>query len=84
MGSLQKLYERIKNNPKTVRFEEIQKLLRRAGFKERQPRSGSSHYTYTKDGKITTVPYDRPYVKRTYVEQVLALIGDFYEEDDEL
>ena len=83
MGGLQKLYERIKNNPKTVRFEEIQKLLLRAGFRERQPRGGTSHYTYTKEGKILTVPYNRPYIKRVYVEQAIALLGDFYEEGGE-
>ena len=83
MSKLQKLYEKIKNNPKSVRFEELQKLLCRAGFEVRQPRGGSSHYTYTLGGKLITVPYDRPFIKRIYVELAIEQIGEFYEEDDE-
>jgi predicted RNA binding protein YcfA (HicA-like mRNA interferase family) len=41
-----KLLERIRNNPKNVRFSEVQKLLKDAGFKERQPKGGSSHFIY--------------------------------------
>ncbi len=41
-----KLLERIKNNPKDVKFNEIQKLLKDIGFNERQPKGGSSHYIY--------------------------------------
>jgi hypothetical protein len=33
-----KLLERIKNNPKDVKFSEVQKLLKDIGFNERQPR----------------------------------------------
>jgi predicted RNA binding protein YcfA (HicA-like mRNA interferase family) len=41
-----KLLERIKNNPKDVKFSEVKKLLKDIGFNERQPRGGSSHYIY--------------------------------------
>ncbi len=41
-----KLFERIRNNPKGATFPEVQKLLIDAGFGERQPRGGSSHYVY--------------------------------------
>ncbi len=33
-----KLLERIKNNPKDVKFNEIQKLLKDIGFNERKPK----------------------------------------------
>ena len=36
MSKLEKLLQRIKNNPRTVRFEEIEKLLLRRGFNESQ------------------------------------------------
>lgn len=76
MSRLEKLYQRIKNSPKQVRFDELRKLLLRAGFKERQPRSGSSHYTYTKGGKVITVPKDNP-VKPEYVKEAIrALEGE--------
>jgi len=41
-----KLLERVRNTPKDTRFIEVQKLLKDAGFKERQPKGGSSHYIY--------------------------------------
>jgi hypothetical protein len=80
MSKLLKLLERIKSNPKTVRFEELDKLLTRAGFRRRQPRSGSSHYIYVKDGKILTVPYDQPHIKQIYIEKAIEAIGDYFEE----
>ena len=41
-----KLLERVRNSPKDAKFSEVQKLLKDAGFRERQPRGGSSHYIY--------------------------------------
>ncbi|GMA52563.1 hypothetical protein GCM10025857_39200 [Alicyclobacillus contaminans] len=77
MSQLEKLFEQIRNNPKTVHFEELDKILRRIGFERRQPRGGSSHYVYTKNGKQITVPYRRPYVLEVYVKQVIDLVeGD--------
>ena len=32
MSKLEKLLQRIKNNPKTVRFEELDKILLNAGY----------------------------------------------------
>ena len=43
----EKILDRIKNNPKAVRFEELKKVLTDTGFSERQPKGGSSHYIYT-------------------------------------
>lgn len=48
MSQLEKLLLRIKNNPKTVRFDELDKILKRLDFEVRQPKGGSSHYIYTK------------------------------------
>jgi predicted RNA binding protein YcfA (HicA-like mRNA interferase family) len=80
MGQLQKLYEKIKNNPKAVRFEELDKILIRAGFEKRQPKGGSSHYTYIKNENIVTVPFKQPQIKRIYVEKVLEALGDYFED----
>lgn len=81
MSQLQKLYERIKNNPKTVRFDELDKILMKAGFDKRAPRGGSSHYTYIMPGKLPlTVPFKQPYIKRIYVEKAIEAVGDYFEE----
>ncbi len=57
MGKLEKLLQKIKNNPKQVKFEELDKILTRTGFEKRQPRGGSSHYFYTKGALRISVPY---------------------------
>ena len=41
-----KLLEWIRNNPKDVKFSDVQKLLKNIGFNERHPKGGSSHYIY--------------------------------------
>jgi len=60
MSQWEKLLARIHNNPKTVTFGELDAILQRAGYMRRQPRSGSSHYVYTKAGRILTVPKHSP------------------------
>lgn len=50
MSQKEKLIEKLKNNSNNVRFEVIQNLLLSLGFEEKQPNTGSSHYTYTKGG----------------------------------
>jgi predicted RNA binding protein YcfA (HicA-like mRNA interferase family) len=42
----EKILDRVRNNPKAVRFDELKKALIDAGFSERQPKGGSSHYIY--------------------------------------
>ena len=69
MSKLEKLLERVINNPKTVRFEELDKLLLRAGFSKRQSGKGSSHFYYSKGDKTLSVPYQKPYILKVYVEQ---------------
>lgn len=71
-----KRLEKLSDNPKNVTFEVLDTILRAQGFQRRQPRSGSSHYTYFKDEKIITVPYKRPFVKEIYIKHVLELIGE--------
>ncbi|MCK5762949.1 MAG: type II toxin-antitoxin system HicA family toxin [Clostridiales bacterium] len=75
LSKKEKLLNSIKNNPSNVKFETLQKLLFHYGFKERQPKGGSSHYTYTLDKQILTVPKHRP-VNKIYINQFLKIIED--------
>ena len=52
MSKIDKLSQRMKNNPKNVRFEDIASLLNGLGFKIR---SRGSHYTFRKDRNIIMV-----------------------------
>ncbi|MGE5576973.1 MAG: type II toxin-antitoxin system HicA family toxin [Syntrophothermus sp.] len=83
LGQFEKLLEKVRNNPKTVRFEELDKILRRNGFRCRQPHGGSSHYVYIKDATTLVVPFQKPYIKEIYVRQVIEHIGDLVPEGEE-
>ena len=68
MSQLEKLLIKIRNNPKAVRFDEIDKILKNAGFEVRQPRGGSSHYIYTKGNFIISIPKHNPYSHYIYTK----------------
>ncbi|HAG10905.1 MAG TPA: toxin HicA [Desulfotomaculum sp.] len=81
MSKLEKLLQKIKNNPKQVRFDELDRILTRAGFERRQPGSGSSHYYYTKGPLMISVPYRQPYILTTYVVAAIKLLKGMGEDD---
>ncbi|EGD52323.1 HicA toxin of toxin-antitoxin [Thermoanaerobacter thermohydrosulfuricus] len=87
MSQIKKLYKKIKENPKNVRFEEIDKILKYFGFEAREPGSGSSHITYSHADleDILTIPKGRPHIKAVYVKKALKLIEllDVKFEDEE-
>lgn len=77
LSTVLKLIGKIKNNPKNVRFNDIKKVLLAKSFIIRQPSGGSSHYVFSKPGKMPiTIPKKRPFIKEHYVRQVLKLIED--------
>ena len=73
---IQKLRAKIEQNPRHVRLEDLDRLLRRYGFEVRQPRKGSSHYVYKRDQWLLTVPYRRPHLGEHYVKEALAYIEE--------
>ena len=77
MSKREKLLKKLRNNPQNVKFETIQKLLLSYGFNERQPRGGSSHYTYTFNTTIITVPKHKP-VNPIYVKKVIKIIDSLH------
>ncbi len=74
MGTLEKLYERAKNNPGSVSFAELDTLLQRWGFARRQPRGGSSHYFYTRGSVTLSIPREGKAVKPVYVRQAMRAL----------
>lgn len=74
MSKLKKLLQKIKNNPRQVRFEELDRILINSGFTRRQPRKGSSHYIYTKNASRIVVPYHQPHIKAVYVERAIKIL----------
>ena len=74
MSRREKLLEKLKSNPQKIRFEEVDKVLLSTGFTKRQPRRGSSHFTYTLNDIMITIPYKKPYIKSRYIKEVVDLL----------
>jgi poly-D-alanine transfer protein DltD len=75
MSHYKKLYDKIKNNPKDVSFEELDKLLTKVGgFSRRNPNGGSSHYIFYHPDleEHISIKKDNP-VKVIYVKKALEL-----------
>ena len=82
MAHYKKLYEKIRNNPRDVSFQDIDKLLTKiGGFSKRSPKGGSSHYTYSHPDldEIITIPKDRP-IKHFYIKKALSAFETVREE----
>ena len=80
MARREKDIDKIRQNPKNVRFEMLDKILRLYGFVCRQPKGGSSHYIYTLKVKAKsyriTVPYKKPFLREVYIKEVLKIIDE--------
>jgi predicted RNA binding protein YcfA (HicA-like mRNA interferase family) len=80
MGKKEKLLERFHQNPRNVRFEEIDKLLLSLGFEKRQK---GSHATYILKGQgRITIPFRKPFILPVYVKEVLNLLDQIEYDDD--
>lgn len=74
MSKFDKLLERIVSLSRDVRFEELRKVLEHYGYTMQAPHSGSSHYTFRKDGcKMITIPKHKP-IKVVYIQMVKSII----------
>lgn len=74
MSKWDKLLKRICFLSKDVRFDELRKVLENYGYIISQPKSGSSHYTFRKTGKMPiTIPKHEP-IKKVYVQMVKEII----------
>jgi len=74
MTKRDKLIERMRRNPRSIRFDEIETLLLSLGFVKRQ--KGSSHAMFTLRSYQVVVPFRKPTVKPVYVQLVLALLDE--------
>lgn len=85
MSKWDKLLARICKLSKDIRFDELRKVLESYGYMMNSPRTGSSHYTFRKQGcQPITIPKNEP-IKRVYVEMVRQVVEseEKHEEDSE-
>ena len=73
MSRIKKLYERIKNNPANVNYDDLMTLLDRCGYKLR-PTSGWSHrWFFKKDCEPIHFPENRP-IREVYVRRIIKVL----------
>lgn len=79
LSKWEKLLNKINTLSKNVRFEELKRILESYGYEGRKPGSGSSHWTFRKQGKSPiTIPENEP-IKLMYVR----LVKDIIESEEE-
>ncbi|MFB3882393.1 MAG: toxin HicA [Armatimonadota bacterium] len=83
MGRLDKRREQMERNPRHVRFEDLDALLRSHGFERRQRSRGSSHYVYRRGRWHLTAPVHRPHLRLYVVLEALAALREIEAEEAE-
>ena len=82
MSKWDKLIDEILRLNKNLRFEELAKVLIRIGYEQNQPKGGSSHYTFRKNGKPPiAIPKSTP-MKKAYIKFVRNAIVEFENEEE--
>lgn len=81
MSKKDKALDRIRNNPKNVRFEDLQKILENLGFELRH-RSGS-HVVFVRGKHVLIIPFRRPFLKVVYAQLALAAIDEVLADSDQ-
>ena len=70
MSGWDKLISRLYTLDRSLRFEELEKILIRLGYRESQPSGGSSHFVFRKsDRRTITIPKHNP-IKPVYINIV--------------
>ncbi len=82
MSKWEKLLSRILSLDKNMRFDELRHVLESYGYTMNAPGSGSSHYTFRKQGKSPiTIPKHEP-IKKVYVEMVRTVVEEEMSHED--
>ena len=82
MSKWDKLLEKIGSLSKDMRFDELRKVLESYSYRMSQPKGGSSHCTFRKEGcRPVTIPNHEP-IKKVYVEMVKEVIESEVDTDD--
>ena len=59
-----------------IRFEEIVKVMKEYGYEIKQPKGGSSHYSFVKYGCISIVIQRHKHIKKVYVKMIKKVIEE--------
>ena len=82
MSQWNKLIDDILKQNKNLRFDDLAKALIKIEYTENQPKGGSSHYTFRKNGKTPiTIPKQTP-MNKAYIEAVRDAVLEYESEED--
>lgn len=82
MSSWDKLLKRFLELDHDIRFEEIVKVMKEYGYEIKQPKGGSSHYSFVKPGcSRIVIPRHKP-IKKVYVKMIKKVIEEEMKEDE--
>ena len=83
MSQWDKLIKRILSLSNDLRCDELRRVLESLGYTMSAPRSGSSHYTFRKNGSAPiTIPKHEP-IKKVYVLMVKEVIESEEKNDED-
>lgn len=75
MPSIEKILQKMKNQPNGIRFQELAKVLEANGYRMK-PKTGTSHRNFiNSNGDVITIKEENP-LKAVYVKDVLKRIGE--------
>lgn len=74
MPNIEKIIEKMKNQPNGIRFQELAKVLEYNGYRMKS-KTGTSHRQFiNNNGEVITIKEEKP-LKAVYVKDVLKRIG---------
>jgi predicted RNA binding protein YcfA (HicA-like mRNA interferase family) len=76
MSKWDKLLGRILSLSKDMRFKELRTVLESYGYTMNAPKSGSSHYTFRKQGKNPITIRKHEPIKKVYVEMMREVVEE--------
>jgi predicted RNA binding protein YcfA (HicA-like mRNA interferase family) len=81
MTKLDKLLERMRDNPRDWRIEDLESLGRRHGITVRRPPGSHVVFQHPDSALTVTVPAGRP-IKPVYIRKFLELVDQMEDKDE--
>ena len=75
MPTVDKIIEKMKQQPNGIRAVEAEKVLKAFGYEAVRQKGSHKHYLNKKSGNLITIKQDTP-LKKAYVVDILKRIGE--------
>lgn len=75
MSSIEKIIDKMKNQPNGIKFSEIERILNYMDFYETRQKGSHKRFKNNNTDETLTLPVQNP-LKSVYIKQILKLLGD--------